>query len=95
MKCCENCVCNPEFINNYFENTKNPSKDYMQYLIKAKDNFDDYFLRQINFVFAKLSIRKYFPEKSYIIESYKSEQMSIKELDNIITKLLNQGNKHG
>ena len=68
---------------------KNSSKDYQSYLLKVKQYFDDFCLRQIYFVCAKISIRKYFPEKSYIIEPYKSENMAMKDLDHIIEKLKN------
>lgn len=70
-----------------YNEMKNPSKDYQSYLLKVKEHFDDYCLRQIFFVCTKLSIRKYYPEKSHIIEPYKSERMSVKDLDNIISEL--------
>ena len=76
-----------------YNEMKNPSKDYQSYLSKVKEYFDDFCLRQIYFVCAKLSIRKYFPNKSYIIESYKSEKMCMNDLDKIISKLLIQEKK--
>jgi len=75
-----------------YNEMKNPSKDYQSYLTKVKEYLDDFRLRQIYFDSAKLSIRKYFPNKSYIIESYKSEEMCMKDLDKIISKL-NTGEK--
>lgn len=84
---CEDCPFDMTKITEAYYAMKDPSKDYQLYLLMVKKYFEDYCLRQVYFVCAKLSIREYYPEKSHIIEPYKSEQMSMKDLDIIINQL--------
>lgn len=70
-----------------YNEMKNSSKDYQKYLKETLNNFDDIQLRQIWFVCAKLSLRKYYPEKAHIIDKIKSENLTKKQLRKIIGDL--------
>lgn len=67
-----------------YNEMKNPTKDYKKYLKQTLKYFNDFRLRQVWFVCAKLSLRKYYPKKAPIIDELKSENLTKKQLEEII-----------
>lgn len=72
-------------VEKYFKEIKDPSHQPIIYLDLVKHYFDDYGCRQIYFVMAKLSIKKYYPDEFVKVDNLRSENLSIKEVEDLIS----------
>ena len=80
-----NEFCMPN-VDKYFQELEDIEHQPIIYLNLVKHYFDDYTCRQIYFVCAKRSIKKHFPKDFPKVDNLRSENLSIKQIEELIKK---------